>query len=322
MKKDNPPVLAIVCPCYNEEETLVWSVNKLLEKRQSLIDSEAISHDSFIVLVDDGSIDATWSFIEQSSSAHPSIIGIKLAGNAGHQNALTAGLHYVTDKCDCAVSTDIDLQHDINAIDDMLHCFQQGKHIVFGVCCNRSDNGFFKRVFSQGFYRLLNGLGVRSIYNHADYRLLSNMVLRIFKQMPESNLYLRGLFANLQLPQESVFYELLPRAHGKTKYTLAKMLSLAWTGISSFSVVPLRLIALLGLIVFFITLLISGYVLWVKWFTDMAVPGWASTVIPIYLLGGLQLFSIGIVGEYIGKIFIEVKQRPRYVIEKKTVDSH
>ena len=311
-----PPVLAIICPCYNEEETIEWSVEQLQQKIQQLIADNLIHSNSFICLVDDGSQDNTWSLIEAENTKNKNNIrGLKLAWNVGHQNALTAGLHSVTNQCDCSISIDVDLQSDLAAIDLMLEQFKQGAEIVFGVRDGRETDSWSKRFFSQKYYHLLKLMGVNSIANHADYRLLSNKAMEYFKKTPERNLYLRGLFANMPLKKAEILYKHGHRQFGSTKYTPLKMLELAWNGISSFSITPLRFIAAMGAIAFVASLIYIAYAVFVKFFTDSTLPGWTSTIISIYLIGGLQLLALGLIGEYVGKILLEIKQRPLYIIE-------
>ena len=309
------PLLSIISPCYNEEATLQWSAEQLCAKLSRLKSEQKIHQDSFICLIDDGSADNTWKLISKLSQEHP-ITGIKLSTNVGHQNTLAAGLHYVADKCDCSITIDIDLQDDIEVMDTMLEHHQAGYHLVMGIRANRPQGKFYQKVSAILYYKLLPVLGIHTVVNHGDYRLLSQKAMTIFADMKERHLYLRGLFINLPLPHSTVEYQASKRQFGKTHYTMTKQIRLAWDGISSYSIAPLRVITITGAVIFILSLLYSIYALGVRLFGDDVVPGWASTVIPIYFLGGLLLFSLGIVGEYIGKIYMEIKQRPLYFIEK------
>ena len=309
------PLLSIISPCYNEEATLQWSAEQLCAKLSRLKSEQKIHQDSFICLIDDGSADNTWKLISELSQKHP-ITGIKLSTNVGHQNTLAAGLHYVTGRCDCCITIDIDLQDDIEVMDTMLEHYQAGCHLVMGVKANLSHETSYRKILAILYYKLLPVLGIHTVVNHADYRLLSQKAMTIFTDMKECNLYLRGLFVNLPLPHSTVKYQVKERQFGKTHYTMTKQVRLAWDGISNYSIAPLRVITITGAVIFILSLLYSIYALGVRLFGDDVLPGWASTVIPIYFLGGLLLFSLGIVGEYIGKIYMEIKQRPLYFIEK------
>ena len=292
-----------------------WSVEQLSAKLLQLKSEQKIDQDSFICLVDDGSTDNTWNLIRELSLSHP-ITSIKLSTNVGNQNALTAGLHYAGGKCDCSITIDIDLQDDIAVIDTMLEQYKAGCHIVLGVRSNRPQGLFYEKALATLYYRLLSIFGIRSIVNHGDYRLLSEKAMAIFSSMKERHIYLRGIFTNLHLPYNVIKYQAKERQFGKTHYSMQKLFALAWDGISSYSIAPLRFITIMGLVIFLLSSFYSVYALYVKLFGSDVVPGWASTVIPIYFLGGITLFSIGIVGEYIGKIYMEIKQRPLYFIEE------
>ncbi len=309
------PLLSIISPCYNEEATLQWSVEQLHAKLSQLKSEQKIHQDSFICLVDDGSTDGTWALISELSQKYP-ITGIKLSGNVGNQNALVAGLHYATNKCDCSITIDIDLQDDIEVMDTMLERYKAGFHIVLGVRANRPQGVFYKKFLAVLYYKVLSVLGIPTVINHGDYRLLSQKVMTTLSNMKEYHLYLRGIFINLPLPHSIIESKAKKRQLGKTHFTINKLFGLAWDGISSFSIAPLRFITMTGLVIFVLSLLYSVYAFGVRLFGDDIVPGWASTVIPIYFLGGLILFALGIVGEYIGKIYMEIKQRPLYFIEK------
>ncbi|WP_141266846.1 glycosyltransferase family 2 protein [Thermodesulfovibrio sp. Kuro-1] len=311
------PKLVIVVPCYNEEEVLPETIVRLTNVMNELMEKQKISRDSFILFVDDGSRDRTWEIIENTAKINSTIRGLKLTRNFGHQNALIAGMEYVVDKCDCLITIDADLQQDENAIGDFLDKYSSGAEIVLGIRKDRKKDGFFKKMTALGFYELMKIFGVRILKNHADYRLLSNRVNKELLKFAEVNLFLRGLITYLGFKTEVVYFDVKERFAGKSKYSFKKMLAFAWDGITSFSVVPLRFITLTGFLIFLATIFMSFYVLYVVFFTDRAVPGWASTVLPMYFLGGVQLLSLGIIGEYIGKIYKETKRRPRYLIEKE-----
>jgi glycosyltransferase involved in cell wall biosynthesis len=310
--------LIIVIPSYNEEEVLPITIKELSEFLQKLIDNKKISQDSFLCFVDDGSKDNTWKIIEKFCKENKFVKGIKFSRNVGHQNALLAGLLSNKDKADIYISIDCDLQDDINAIEQMIDLYKKGNEIVYGVRSNRDVDSFFKRKSAELFYDIQEMLGIKIIKNHADYRLISNKVLNHLSKFEERNLYLRAIFPLIGFPSSIVYYERKKRKAGVSKYPLLKMLSLAWDGITSFSTVPLKLITIAGIFIFVISLIMSMWVLYIKIFTNNALPGWASTTLPIYFIGGIQLLSIGIIGEYIGKIYIETKRRPRFIIEKNT----
>ena len=307
--------LGIVVPCYNEEEVLPETARRMLALHSGLVSADRIDADSKIFFVDDGSNDRTWSIIEELSQQHANIAGIKLARNCGHQHALLAGLY--TAEGDALVSIDADLQDDVSVIETMVEDFHNGVHIVYGVRKQRDSDSFLKRVTAQTFYRLMKLLGAESIYNHADYRLMSRRAIEELKQFKEVNLFLRGLVPLIGFNSSIAYYDRAERFAGESKYPLKKMIALALDAITSFSIVPLRLITLTGFLVFFATILIMIWVFYVRLFTTSAVPGWASTVLPIYFISGIQILCIGVIGEYLGKIYSEVKQRPRYIIEKQ-----
>jgi glycosyltransferase involved in cell wall biosynthesis len=306
--------LGIVVPCYNEEEVLSEANSYLLELLDRLVSEGKVGSDSMIYYVDDGSTDATWLLIESLIQESSRVAGIKLSRNQGHQNALIAGLF--TAEGDVLVSIDADLQDDVNTIEKMLDAHYQGAEIVYGVRDDRESDTAFKRLTAQGYYRLIEFLGVEVVYNHADYRLLSRKAINSLKDFREINLFLRGIVPLIGLRSAIVYYKRGERFAGESKYPLKKMLAFALEGITSFSIVPLRIITIVGLLIFSISMLMSLYILLVKLFGDTALPGWASTVLPVYLLGGVQIFFLGIIGEYLGKIYTEVKRRPRYIIEK------
>ncbi len=314
-RQEKPCLLAIVVPCFNEEDVLPLSIPKLLGQLEEMIGSGRCSEESYVVFVDDGSRDTTWALIDQSVKAHQGKIrGVRLARNVGHQAALLAGLNYVDGRCDAAISIDADLQDDITAMARMVDEFRQGAELVLGVRDSRDVDTWFKRNTALGFYRLLRLMGVELVENHADFRLMSSMALQNLGQFSEHHLFLRGLVPMLHQRIATVTYDRSERAAGETKYPTRKMLSLAWNGITSLSVQPLRFISALGFLVFLATLCMLTYAI-ASVLSGSVIPGWASVVIPLYLLGGLLMISIGMVGEYIAKLFLEVKNRPRFFID-------
>lgn len=311
--------LYIVVPCYNEQEVLPETSRRLLLKMQDLIESQRISEDSRVVYVDDGSKDATWDLIEKQHQENALFQGIKLAHNKGHQNALLAGLMSVREKADAVISMDADLQDDMDAMDAMLTRYEEGCEIVYGVRDNRDSDTRFKRSTAQWYYKIMNWLGTEVVYNHADYRLMSRKALDALAQYREVNLFLRGIVPELGYKTAEVYYTRAERYAGESKYPLRKMVSLAAEGITSFSVQPLKIISRLGILISFLSFAGLLYAVISK-LTGNAVPGWAAIIFSIWLLGGLQLLCIGVVGTYIGKIYSESKARPRYIIEKRIGD--
>lgn len=309
-----PPVIAIVVPCYNETEALPVSVPALVQLLQRLADSGKIDAASYLLCVNDGSRDGTWELIERMHLEDKRVRGLNLAHNRGHQYALLAGLHAVTGKCDAAISIDADLQDDPEAIVGMIDNYLAGKEIVFGVRSSRASDTFFKRTTAHAFYTFQKMMGLETVYDHADYRLMSNRALQLLGQYGESNMFLRGIVPQIGLDTATVSYERNPRVAGESKYPLSKMLALSIDGITSFSARPMRWIFFLGLIIFCLTLLVAAYVLISYFFSDHISPGWASIMLSVWFLGSVILMAIGIVGEYIGKIFNEVKHRPRYAV--------
>lgn len=308
--------LGIVVPCYNEEEVLEIASKALREVLTDLISKQKIAEDSFILFVNDGSKDRTWELIEEEHKKYPvSVLGLKLAGNVGHQFALTAGLITAKDMCDVTVSIDADLQDDVNVIEEMIDKFHAGNDIVYGVRKERKTDTFFKRVTAQGFYKVMSLMGVKTIYNHADFRLMSRRAVEQFSKYKETNLFLRGMMPLIGYQTDCVYYDRLERVAGESKYPLKKMLALAFNGISSFSVKPITMVTVLGVFILIASLCAAVYAL-ISYFMGHVVPGWTSLILSIWFLGGVQLLSIGLVGQYIGKIYMEVKQRPRYNIEK------
>ena len=306
--------LFLVIPCYNEEEVLPITAGKLQEKMQALIDAHKISSDSRIVLVNDGSKDKTWEIICELHKKNPLFRGIKLAHNKGHQNALLAGMLTVREECDAIISMDADLQDDIHAVDAMIeHCYD-GCDIVYGVRSDRTTDTAFKRGTAQAYYKMMRLMGVEMVYNHADYRLMSSRVLRELADYEEVNLFLRGLVPMLGYRTDVVYYARAPRMQGESKYPLKKMLAFAFEGITSLSIKPIRMITMLGVGIFLVSLAMLIYVL-IRHFLGYTVVGWTFLAVSLWGIGGLQLLSIGIVGEYIGKIYLETKRRPRYHLE-------
>ncbi|MBX9965087.1 MAG: glycosyltransferase family 2 protein [Burkholderiales bacterium] len=308
--------LSIVVPCYNEEAVLQETAKRLLALMGGMVIDGRISVDSELLFVDDGSRDRTWQLIEELAARDAHVRGIKLSHNRGHQNALLAGL--MSASGDAIVSIDADLQDDIGAIVLMVDRHRAGSDIVYGVRSRRARDTWFKRCTAQSFYRLMNWFGAESIFNHADFRLMSRRALEALRRYDEVNLFLRGLVPLLGYRTDIVEYERGERFAGESKYPLRKMIAFALEGVTSFSVVPLRVITFVGFAVFGLTLIISIWVLWVRLFSEEAVPGWASTVLPLYFIGGVQILCIGIVGEYLGKTYQEVKRRPRYIVETVT----
>lgn len=308
------PVLTIVVPCYNEEDVLPVTFSKLKELLKGMIRRNDISGASRILFVDDGSQDHTWDLIYKESIKGEHIRGLKLARNVGHQNALLAGLFSAKDRSDCVISIDADLQDDIEVMREFIDKFKEGYEVVYGVRAKRDSDSFFKRTSAEGFYKLMRNLGVNLVYNHADYRLMSKRAVQELERYQESNLFLRGIVPLIGFQTTSVFYNRKERLAGVTKYPLKKMLAFALDGITSFSVTPIRLVLLIGFISFFVSFLFGSYFLSLKFFGQTET-GWTSLITSIWLIGGLQLIGLGLVGEYIGKIYKETKQRPKYSID-------
>ena len=306
--------LSIIVPCYNEETVLPETAKRLLGVLQDLQADKQIDPDSGIYFVDDGSIDQTWGLIERLAQEYGAIHGIKLSRNHGHQNALLAGL--LAAPGDAVVSIDADLQDDVEVIKAMVAESRKGHDIVYGVRSQRDTDSFSKRFSAELYYRLLRLMGVDTVFNHADYRLLSRRALEGLRQFGETNLFLRGIIPLLGFPSTRVHYRRTERFAGESKYPLRKMFALAIEGIASFTTLPLRIITLFGLLMCLVSAGLGIWALWTAFFGTHVVPGWASTVVPLYFLGAVQLVSIGVIGEYLGKIYLEVKARPRYIIEK------
>ena len=310
------PILYFVVPCYNEQEVLPVSYRLFTDKLSSLVGLGVISDKSRVLFVDDGSRDNTYSVIKELAEKNSMICALKLSRNRGHQNALLAGLMAAKDRCDITVSLDCDGQDDINATDEMIKQYLDGCDIVYGVRKNRKTDSPFKRRSANLFYKLLNAMGAETVKNHADYRLLSRRALEALSQYKEVNLYLRGMVSLVGFKSTCVYYDRTSRIAGESKYTLGKMVSLALDGITSFTVKPIRIITAVGFIIAMISFI---GIIWsvIAHFVGDAVSGWASTVAIICFLGGIQILSIGIIGEYIGKIYLETKHRPRYTVEQE-----
>ena len=313
------PILYIVIPCYNEEEVLPVTFGMFRDEIRDLIAKGKISSESRILFVDDGSKDSTWQIISSLAIEDPVFTGIRQSRNRGHQSSVLAGLMEVKDRADIVISIDCDGQDDVTAMEDMVDAYADGCDIVYGVRSGRDSDTFFKRSSAQLYYKLLNAMGAEVVYNHADYRLTSSRVLNEFANFKEVNLYLRGMFPLVGFKSTSVYYERRERIAGSSHYPFSKMLGLAFDGITSLSIKPIRMIASIGAIMSFFSFL---GIIWavVDRFMGNTVPGWASTVVIIFLTCGLQMLSLGVIGEYIGKIYMESKHRPRYIISEKTYD--
>lgn len=313
-------ILYIVVPCYNEEEVLPETARRLKEKMEALIAAGRISEESRVLFVNDGSRDKTWSMIEGLHRADRRFSGVNLTRNRGHQNALLAGLMTAKDRADMVISMDADLQDDIGAVDAMVEQYDAGCDIVYGVRSSREKDTFFKRFTAEGFYRVMNFLGAETVFNHADYRLMSKRALEGLAQFKEVNLFLRGIVPMIGYTTGTVEYERGERFAGESKYPLKKMLSFAMEGITSLSTKPIRYITLLGFLVFVVSLLMLVYSI-VRWAHGATVIGWASVICSVWAIGGLILLALGVIGEYIGKIYLETKERPRFLI-KEVLDQH
>ncbi|MEG1838471.1 MAG: glycosyltransferase family 2 protein [Bacteroidaceae bacterium] len=307
-------ILSIVVPCYNETEVLHETSARLTNLLNRLVDAGKVSPNSFVLFVNDGSRDNTWELIKELYRDNKHVYGLNLAGNVGHQNALMAGLMTAKEMSDIIISIDADLQDDVEVIEQMVDKYSEGFDIVYGVRSSRKTDTFFKRNSALAFYKLMKGLGVNSVYNHADYRLMSKRAVEQLSCFKERNLFLRGIVPLIGYNTTSVYYERSERFAGDSKYPIRKMINFAIDGITSFSVKPVRMIAATGLIILSLSLLGFIYVLYVL-FAGGAVAGWASIILSIWFMGSIILISIGVIGEYIGKIYIEVKERPRYNIE-------
>ncbi len=310
----NAPIFTIIVPCYNEEDVLEETINQLAAKLSELIKQNMVSEKSKVLFVDDGSEDRTWHLIYKASLDNEMIKGLKLSRNAGHQNALLAGLFSAKEASDCMVTIDADLQDDIHAINEMVRKFNEGYEVIYGVRSSRESDTFFKRFTAEGFYKLMDKLGVKLVFNHADFRLMSKRAVEELEHFAESNMFLRGIVPLIGFNSTSVYYERKERHAGETKYPLKKMLGFAFDGITSFSVTPIRFVMIVGCLSFFVSLVFGLYFLTLKLFGNTEL-GWTSLITSIWLIGGLQLIALGLVGEYIGKIYKETKRRPKYIID-------
>lgn len=313
------PILGLVIPCYNEQEVLNDTLSQLKPIVNEMIDNGLICESSKIFCVDDGSKDTTWSIIDAASKADSMICGVKLAGNVGHQNALMAGLTVAVEECDVMISIDADLQDDTAVISQMVEKYNAGADIVYGVRQSRQTDTFFKKNSALMFYKMMNSLGTKTIYNHADYRLMSKRAVRNLLSFRERNLFIRGIVPTIGFKTDIVYYDRHARMAGESKYPLKKMISFAVDGITSFSIRPIRLIFLIGIIMLLATVTVSLYVL-ISYFAGETLRGWTSMMLSLWFIGSLILISLGIIGEYIGKIYIEVKDRPRFFIEKTIIN--
>lgn len=305
--------LTLVVPCFNEEDMLLISIPKFIAILKDLIECHSISKNSKILFIDDGSKDKTWNIINQYHVSNKEVEGLKLSRNFGHQNALLAGL--MNAKTDITISIDADLQDDPSVIKKMIDAYYEGAEIVFGVRNDRSSDSFFKRFFAQNYYKLMNKMGVEIIEDHADFRLMSKKALHVLGSFKEVNLFLRGIIPIIGFKTKKIYYTRLNREVGKTKYNIKKMLNLALNGVTSFSIVPLIFIIWVGVLISLVSGLLGLWALAVKFFIGGTVQGWTSVVVPMYFLGGIQLFTLGIIGIYISKVYLEVKSRPRFIIE-------
>ena len=315
----NLPILYIIIPCYNEEKVLPITAKIFLEKINYLIDNDKIASKSKILFVNDGSKDSTWKIICELSKENDKYIGISQSRNRGHQNSVLAGLMEAKKYADITISIDCDGQDDINAMDAMVDEYLKGAEIVYGVRSKRTTDTFFKRFTAEGFYKLLKWMGVEVVFNHADYRLVSRRVLEEFMNFKEVNLFLRGMFPLVGFKSTAVYYERSERMAGESHYPLSKMLSLAFDGITSLSIKPIRVITGIGLGMSIISFLLIIWIV-VGYFMGNTVTGWASTCVIVAFIGGIQLLCLGVIGEYIGKIYLETKQRPRYIISGRTYE--
>lgn len=308
-------VLYIVIPCYNEEEVLCETAKRLTDKLHRMISDQVVSDQSRMVFVDDGSKDRTWELIRELHESNPLVLGIKSSRNRGHQNTLLAGLFTVKDDCDMAVSMDADLQDDIEVLDQFVKQYEEGCEIVYGVRSARKTDTFFKKFTAESFYKLMSHMGVDIVYNHADYRLMSKRAIEELANYKEVNLFLRGIVPMIGFKSGIVEYERHERFAGQSKYPLKKMLAFAMDGITSLSIKPIRFITALGVALFLVSIVLLIYYI-VGYFAGNTVEGWATLVVSIWGIGGLELLAIGVIGEYIGKIYLETKERPRYIVEE------
>lgn len=309
------PKVAIILPCFNESESISYAAETLLGVLSALIAEDKITQDSYLFFVDDGSRDNSWRIIEALHLNNKAVKGMKLSRNFGHQAALLAGLTAVTGKCDAAISIDADLQQDPSTIRDFIDELRNGADIVLGIRRDRATDGKIKKLTALGFYRFMAAMGVNAIPNHADYRLLSRRAMEALALYPEPGMFLRVTCLQLGFQVSTVFFDVKARQYGQTKYSLGKMLQLAVQGVTSYSVTPLRIVTAVGFAIFVMSSCMAIYVVWHALYVGDTVPGWASTTLPIYFIGGVQLLCLGIVGEYVGQIFTSVKNRPRWICE-------
>nr|WP_294998916.1 glycosyltransferase family 2 protein [uncultured Methanobrevibacter sp.] len=318
-ENNNVPILYLILPCFNEEEILLKTTEETDKKINQLIEQDKISNLSRVLYVDDGSIDNTWNIIEDIHSQNKRFCGLKFSKNKGHQNALFAGLMFAKDKSDITISMDADLQDDLDVIDEMINEYGKGSQIVYGIRSSRQSDSFFKKFTAENFYRFMAFLGVEIVFNHADCRLMSKKSLNALEEYEEVNLFLRGIVPQLGFKTSNVYYERNKRELGQSKYPFKKMVKFAFEGITSFSIRPLKMITSLGFIMAIFSFIVMVYALIVK-ILGSAVSGWTFIIISIWLVSGIQMLSIGILGEYVGKMYIETKKRPRYIIEKELFD--
>ncbi len=314
----NEPILFLVLPCYNEEEVLADSIVELTELLNKMVADSIISDSSRMLFVNDGSKDQTWSIIQQYHDINPYVCGVNLAGNVGHQNAIMAGMETAKEYADIVITLDADIQDDITKIPEMVDKFRRGSDIVYGVKNDRKTDSLFKRITAKLFYNLMHCLGVKSVYNHADFRLLSKRALEQLSLYPERNLFLRGIIPLMGYKHDVVYEDLRPRKAGSSKYSISKMFNLAIDGITSFSTKPIRFLLVLG-VAFVIIAIIMFFHIIITMISGKAVAGWSSLMLSMWFIGGCIMIGLGVVGEYIGKMYLEVKQRPRYNIERRLV---
>lgn len=312
---ENRARLAIVVPCYNEEEVIEMSNSVLVEKLKELMDEGLISDDSYIYYVNDGSKDNTWNILEKLHERYSCVNCLKLSRNRGHQNAVMAGMMSAMDNCDCCITIDADLQDDVNVIRDMVINYLKGDQIVLGVRSKRDKDTFFKRFTAQTFYKVMNWMGAQTVQDHADFRLMSNVVLHELSKYNETNLFLRGVVMELGFSRSIVYFERKERLAGETKYPLSKMINLAVDGITSFSIKPIKLVRSLGILLTVLSV-VAAIVFFVLFLCQVPVSGWVAVLLAIFFMGGIQLIALGVIGEYVGKTYVESKHRPRYIVER------
>lgn len=311
--------LYLVIPCYNEQEVLRETAKQLRDKMNTMTEKKKISPESRIVFVDDGSKDATWQMIVDLHESDPIFQGVKLSRNRGHQNALLAGLMTVKDLCDMTISLDADLQDDIDAIDKMVDKYYAGSDVVYGVRSARDTDTFFKKFTAEGYYKVMKKMGADIVFNHADYRLMSRRALDGLASFKEVNMFLRGVVPMIGYKTDKVYYARKERFAGESKYPLKKMLAFAWEGVTSLSTKPIRMITILGALIFLVSIVMLVYSV-IRYFMGATTIGWTSTIVSIWAIGGLQLLAIGIIGEYIGKVYLESKERPKFIVEEYLCD--